>query len=313
MNRRRVDHQVAGLSRISDEQFHRLAGPKAREDLLEGIMLMPSHLQDNTRRRRHRLPVIAAVSLSGLLASGAIGWALTASSGTDSVSVQCEIAGGDSIIPATSGDPVADCAAEWQRQTGTKPPTLRAYDNGHGAISVVPATDTPAPGASPLPPGATQNVSAIELQESLDDYVAGLNSRCYTPDAAVALVRQRLGDSGLSDWTVVAPPTTDAGSSKCVDTSIVDATSRSVLLRALNGVDSAGQPFMKLAARLRAFSGCVSLDEQAKRVKVAAEALGLTEAAHEFQLTTVAASTKCATVHETVGGTIFLTVRGPRG
>jgi hypothetical protein len=49
-------------------------------------------------------------------------------------------------------------------------------------------------------------------------------------------------------------------------------------------------------------------------VRAAASSLGLSESAHGFDLNTVTDnSVRCASIYETVGGTIFLTVRGPRG
>jgi hypothetical protein len=65
-----------------------------------------------------------------VLSGAAVAWGFLASSARDTVAVECVIQGSDSIIPAASGDPVADCAAEWQRETGHSAPALVAYDSG---------------------------------------------------------------------------------------------------------------------------------------------------------------------------------------
>lgn len=304
--------RIAELASVTDDELGALVRADAREDLLASIVATPIESPERERRHRHRIPVIAAASATTVVAGAAIGWAITSSGATDTVSIQCEINGADTIIPASSGDPVTDCAAQWQRETGTTAPQLIAYDNGHGGITVAPATQTPPPSSSPLPAGSTQNVSAITLQESLDDYIAGLPSSCHSTDAAVAFVRQELQAAGLSDWTVSPPSNSADGAANCANIAIVKAKSQTVLLRALGGPTPSDLPFMKLAHRLRQLSGCESADALARQVQAAATDAGLSEAAHQYQLTTVRNADKCAVVHETVGGTIFLTVRGPR-
>src|SRR3954467_2542669 len=203
MNDIGLDERLAELSRISDGQFAERANADAGADLMARIV-GTDPTDDATRRRRfrHRLPVVAGGGVTAVAASAAIGWAITNSGATDTVAVQCEIDGADAVIPAVTGDPVADCSAEWQRMTGSQPPPLTAYDNGHGGITVAPASQPPAPSAVPLPPGTTQNVSAITLQETFDDYVAGLNATCHSADSAVAFVRQELQAAGLEGWSV---------------------------------------------------------------------------------------------------------------
>lgn len=303
---------------LTDEAFARTASGNVRDDLLAGILAIPL-AEAPLRRRRlawrgaRRVPVMVAASTGAVVASGAIAWAVVTSGATDTVSVQCEINGADSIIPATSGNPVSDCAAQWERETGEAAPALRAYDNGHGGVTVSPAAQAPPPSATPLPPGTTQNVSAITLQETLDDFVAGLNATCHTSAEAVTFVRGQLDAAGLSDWSVQPPPQGGDGNATCANTAIVDAKSHSVLLRALTGPadEDASLPYMKLAEKLRGISGCLTASELGNRVQAAANSVGLSAAAHQYQLTEVTNSSSCAIVHETVGGTIFLTVRGP--
>ncbi len=300
---------------------------RALDEPIATPALSPSHRWRIPRapraaRRRLRLPIVAGVSAI-VLGGTAIGWALT-NSARDTVSVQCEIAGSDTVIPATSGDPVDDCAAQWRRDTGTPAPPLVAYDNGHGGITVAPADQTPAPGATPLPTGATQNVSMIEVQQSLDDYVGGLNSGCYDNATAVEMTKQILARFGMADWTVRPAPSSDfsppstssvapATSEPCVDTAILDPATTTVMLRALGGPVPADAPYEKLAAKLRSIvPGCLSLDATAQQVRSAASELGLSEAEHQYQLTeTQEKGAQCTTIDENVGGTIYLILRGP--
>jgi hypothetical protein len=155
-----------------------------------------------------------------------------------------------------------------------------------------------------------QNVSAITLQETLDDYVAGLNATCRSSADALDFVRQEVDAAGLSGWTVQGDEGAD-GTTTCADTTIVNAKAHTVLLRAMGAPQDPSASYEKLAAKLRQLSGCRSAHALTRQVRAAAEDLGLSEAAHEFILTEVAADGPCAVVHETVGGTIFLTVRGP--
>jgi hypothetical protein len=317
-----LDRLVTPLARVTDEQLSQATSPAGREALLREIMSTPPSREAPAPRRRRRLPVVAVVG-AVVLGGTAIGWAFAMSSARDTVSVECEIEGGSVIIPSATGDPVADCAAQWQRDTGNRAPRLVAYDNGQGGIIVAPADQPPLPGATPLPTGATQNVSMIEVQQSLDDYIAGLNSGCYDNATAVKMTEQTLARVGMGDWTVQPAPSTDfsppstssaaPASNQCVDTAILDPATSTVTLRALGGPASPDAPYEKLAAMLRSIAqGCTSLDATAQQVRSAASELGLSEAAHQYQLTEVQVKDAgCTTIDENVGGTIFLILRGP--
>jgi hypothetical protein len=238
-----------------------------------------------------------------------VGWALLSARNT--VSVECEIQGSSAIIPAASGDPVADCAAQWQRDTGHPAPALVAYDNGDGGITVLPADEKPPSGFTPLPAGATQNVSLVAMQQWLDDYLSGLNSGCYDTSTATQMTKQALARFDMADWSVQPPPSNDSGS--CVSTGILDASNDTVTLRALSNPSSPDSTIEKLAAKLRAIAKqCAPLDAAAEKVRAAANDLGLSEDARQFELTAVPDdSASCTTITEKVGGTIFLVLRGP--
>ncbi|HEY7281722.1 MAG TPA: hypothetical protein VID47_09020 [Actinomycetota bacterium] len=263
------------------------------------------------RIRRRRLPILIAAVV--VLSGAAVGWAFLTSSARDTVAVECEIQGTDTIIPAASGDPVSDCATQWKRDTGTEAPALAAYDNGLGGITVLPASQTPPSGFTRLPGGAVQNVSMVEMQQWLDDYVSGLNSGCFGGATAAQMTKQQLARLGMTGWTVLAPPASDAGT--CVDTGILDASNSTVALRALSGPVPPGSVMERLAAELRPVArDCEPLGATAQRVRSAAGKLGLSEDAHQYELNEVPdASATCTTISENVGGTIFLILRGPAG
>jgi hypothetical protein len=71
----------------------------------------------------------------------------------------------------------------------------------------------------------------------------------------------------------------------------------------------------KLAEKLQPLTqSCESLPSAVASVRAAASGLGLSESARGYDLNTVTDnSVRCASIYETVGGTIFLTLRGPSG
>jgi hypothetical protein len=97
---------------------------------------------------------------------------------------------------------------------------------------------------------------------------------------------------------------------------VVDPTSQTVTLIA-TGVPAglSETAFEKLATKLRPLTkNCESLPSAVTSVRAAANGLGLSESARAYDLNAVTDNAlRCASIYETVGGTIFLTVRGPSG
>jgi hypothetical protein len=270
----------------------------------------PASRRARSARRRRRSPILLAAALV-VLTGTAVAWAFVVSSARDTVAVQCEIQGVSTVIPSGTGDPVADCAAQWQRDTGNPAPPLAAYDNGVGGITVQPADQAPPSGWTRLGSGETQNLSMVQMQQWLDDYVSGLNSGCYDNATAIQMTQQALARFDMADWTVQPAPPSDTG--QCIATGILDGTNTTVTLRALGGPVPPGWTPEKLAVKLRSIAQtCGSLDATATQVRSAANELGLSEDAHQFELTEVRDnSARCTTIYENVGGTIFLILRGP--
>jgi hypothetical protein len=296
----------------------------ARQRIAAPLMERIEAAAPRRKRRASRSVTFVLVAATIGITGGAIAWALSNGSARDTVSVQCLIRGNDAIIPAATGDPVQDCAANWRRSTGSNPPELVAYDNGLGGITVMAADQAPLPGATAMPSGATQNVSLVAVQQSLDDYVSGLNSGCYDSATAAELTQQTLTRFGLTDWTIsseteVAPTSTASpvrGTAEpCMNSAVLDPATQTVQLHGFGGQPSPDAQYEKLAAKLRTIAqGCMPLDAAVQQVRSAADSLGLSEAGNGYQLTEVPEKgARCTTIVENVGGTIFLILRGPTG
>lgn len=298
------------LSPVSDADAAAVFGVAGHEELLAGLTRLPFGRSARPRpvaRRRRRALVLAFAVV--VVAATAATWAATRSGpARETTSVQCLIGNSDAIIPSTSGDPARDCAADYRREFGTAAPKLVAYDNGLGGVTVIPDTRKPQAGWKRLVSG--QDVDLIQLQDSLDDYVNGLNSRCLDENAATSFAKARLAQFGFTGWTVTLRNT---GGGPCTGSGLVDPPSETVTLFAGGAAPGTGTTFEKLAATLRPLTEtCESLPAAVAAVRAAASRLGLSESARGYDLNPVADnSLRCASIYETVGGTIFLTVRGP--
>jgi hypothetical protein len=298
------------LSPVSDANAAAVFGVAGHEELLAGLTRLPFGRSGRpspvTRRRRRGLVLALAVLV---VAATAATWAVTRSGpARETTSVQCLIRGNDTIIPSTSGDPARDCAVDYRREFGTAPPQLVAYDNTRGGVTVLPSGTKPPAGWKPL---QSQDVALIQLQDSLDDYINGLNSSCLDSKAATDLTEAKLSQFGFTGWTV-----TVRNQGSCMGGGLVDPASQTVTLSGSPGGSTGPEPtFQKLADRLRPVTkSCKSLPAAVAAVRAAAGDLGLSESARTYQLNAVEDdSLRCASTYETVGGTIVLTVRGPSG
>jgi hypothetical protein len=337
MSGRSSTDSLRRLAPVSDADAAAVFGVAGRDELLDGLTSLPSGSRGHERRspRRRRRPLVLALVVVAAAATAAGAWAvLHGSAARETTSVQCLIRGSDAIIPSTSGDPAHDCAVDFRREFGTAAPPLAAYDNGHGGVTVIPQSVTPQADWKRLVSG--QDVDLIQLQNSLDDFLNGLNSSCLGSAAATSLTQAKLAEFGFAGWTVTlrgagsggsAPPptgngsvkqapTVKAGASTCWNMDVVDPSTQSVTLMP-TGVPS-GLPqtsFEKLAAKLRPLTrSCESLPSAVASVRAAAGSLGLQESNRTYDLNAVTDnSMRCASIYETEGGTTFITVRGPHG
>lgn len=327
------------LAPVSDAEAAATFGP-GREELLAGVTDQPYGRRHSSRRTTRSRPLVLAFAVLAAAATAAGAWAvLHGSPAHETTSVQCLIGSSDAVIPSTSGNPAHDCTVDYRREYGTVPPRLVAYDNGLGGVTVIPRGKKPQPGWKRLVSG--QDVDLIQLQNSLDDYINGLNSRCLGSAAATSFARARLAQFGFTGWTVsvqdagppattlptpkptpetrTAPTESTSGYRTCVASDLVDPTTESVTLSPGPVAIAPHTVFEKLAPKLRPITKqCESLPAAVASVRATASTLGLSPAppatVHSYDLnTTVDQSMRCASIYETVGGTIFLTVRGPRG
>jgi hypothetical protein len=302
------------LAPVSDSDAAETFGVAGRDELLAGVTDLPVGRRARPRSTARR-KLVLAVAVLAAAATAATAWAvLRGSAAHETTSVECVIQGVDAVIPATSGDPAQDCAVEWKRELGSAAPPLRAYDNGLGGVTVIPRSQKPQSGWKRLVSG--QDVDLIQLQDSLDDYVNGLNSSCFGGAAATTFTDARLAQFGFTGWTVgVRDSGSSAGTKACVGGALVDPTTESVTLFASPVQTVPKTVFEKLAVKLRPVTqSCEPLPAAVASVRAIARSLGLSESARGYDLNPVTDnSMHCASIYETVGGTIFLTVRGPRG
>jgi hypothetical protein len=331
---------LSRIAPVSDEEAAGLFGTAGRERLLEAVTLLsPTSVQP--ARRRLRSPLVLAAAVVVAIATATVAWAITRGAARETTSIECVIAGTDTVIDATSGNPAADCAAEWQRELGTAAPPLIAYANSYGGVTVLRRRDKPPAGWRSL---RTQDVALIELQESLDDYINGLNSSCLDAPAATAFTRQQLDNLGFVGWTFsvrsdsqgsVSPknspipeksagsaprpaPTMVAGGPICIASGIVDPATATVTL--ISGNVAKPSPNWipgRLATILRPLTKtCLSLPAMRRDVEQKASQLGLspeppaTSTSYELNANQNE-KLRCTSLYETVGGTINLILRGP--
>ena len=346
MTTRRFEDDLSRLAPFSDADLANFVDD-GRLELLQRVLesadqpareALDAPSRSETRpARRHRVrpAAVAALAVVTVGGAGAVAWAATSSDVADTTSVECVVNGSDAIVPSTSGDPVVDCTAVWRQLTGSGPPPLVAYDNGLGGVTVQPASMPVPKGFTRLPAGTVQNGSVIELQESLDDYVAGLNSSCYTSDEATTLVEGELQRLGFEGWTVTPASTGSSGghlgraphtsaaeakpapgvepsTTSCFENTIVDPERHEVELLPPVGPPSPGFVPVRLAAELRTIAtSCEALPAATAAVEQAAANLGLSQSDSTYDLTTVQEDVPCTRIYESVGGTIFLVLRGP--
>ena len=306
---------VRRLASISDVDAAAAFGAASREELLGALTRQPlgrARSRPVTHRRRS---LVLALAIVAVAATAAGAWAVLRGSGAqETTSVECVIHGVDSVIPSTSGDPAHDCTVEWKRELGSAAPPLRAYDNGLGGVTVIPRAQKPQAGWTRLVSG--QDVDLIQLQNSLDDYINGLNSECLNTAGATRFAKAKLAQFGFTGWTIAMRSASTSGPRMCVQADIVDPTTHSLtLIPAAVPAGLPETPFEKLAVELQPLTQkCESLPAAVASLRAVASDLGLTESARGYDLNAVTDdSMRCTSIYETVGGTIFLTVRGPRG
>jgi hypothetical protein len=305
------DEYVRRLPLVADDQV-RLLPDDAKQALFQELVMVIDTQPPRVRSRVRRTALALALAVA-LLAFPAIGWAVYRGSIADSTGVSCHITeGSESIVSATTGDPLADCAEQWRFETASEPPPLVAYDNGHGGIEVFPE-GVPVPADfTRLGEGVVQDPRAIELQSALDDYIDGLSGDCYSSDEAQAIVMRELGRLGLVDWEVTVDRAAD-GERRCA-LAFAQPERRLVTVVDQGSHPDDGAPDMVFARELRAAlqRDCLTLADAAALTREVAAAQGIGDDAlivHEVPDDTAS----CTRADLTVGGIFDVTLRGPQG
>jgi hypothetical protein len=216
--------------------------------------------------------------------------------------------------PPLTGDPVADCA-RYQELAGLPPiEDPVAFRDAWNPVVVVPRAQVPAD-AELLDVATAADLAAQELQASLHDLVDGPVTGCPDPATAAAAAQAELDRLALSDWRVEV--STDAGTLECAGV-VVDAEQQ--LLTVVP--TGATEPLETLVARgdmvpevltlrdlLRTRIADTCLDLTAAEA-VVAQALGT---AHHWPTSAIEdPEATCTRVDLEVGGSIQVTLRGPR-
>lgn len=290
--------------------------------------------QTGARRRRRRPRAVAAgVSAGAILAGGGgLAWAVFTQPAETALKVQCaatveradwnpaQAGSYGLVLPSFSGDPLADCADEYQRLTGGTP-ELIAYETGQVYIAVIPA-DWPVPGDwTPLQTGFRNDPARLELAHRLDDLVEGPQARCSTADQAEAVVRAELADLQLTGWQVERLPQaarTD-GTDWCAVAWVDEGPLAKIIIQGIEGgmfdPDATGtEPLRRVIDSLRSdvAQSCLSLAEAVERTEQAITRNGWDLV--DTKITAIKDPTAtCSRVDLIPGGLVTVVLRGPAG
>lgn len=213
----------------------------------------------------------------------------------------------------TSGDDVADCAQVRADagMTALVDPYAFTLGGTHYVVSRrgVPA-DVLAKGQASAPD--PQQSAVLELQSAMADWVEGPAYTCYTADQATAYARRTLAAVGLEGWTTrVVDAAGQQGSGPCAsieplpDTRVVEVRAHAHQEPTEDPQDVAHVVYEVAGGLRKQVAGkCLSLAEART---VAREVVGT-----NGEIVAVPdEKASCTRVDMEVGGTIFVTLRGP--
>jgi hypothetical protein len=282
------------------------------------------------RRTRRWRAAAAALTAAVLAGGGGAAYAVLHQPADSALGLACaagtsrqefEQAGGSlsSFMSVSSGDPVADCAAEYERRGAGAAPALRGYTTGTSYVSVVPADWAVPTSWQALPDTFRNDPVRLELRQRLDDVLEGPQSRCHSADEVAALVRSDLTDLGLTGWTIqrLEQARRADGRTWCALAFVDDSGSRTVLLQGLDGPASGeyptGEPFGQVlqTLRQRIAGQCLPLPAARQVAEQAVSAAGF-DPAHDAKITSIEDPVAtCTRAYVPVAGLIEITLRGP--
>jgi hypothetical protein len=302
----------------------------AREELLAAITSQPI-------RRRRRRTFLAGSTAVLTLAGGGLAYAvLSGQSPQTALKVNCGMSANKleferdhaftTVLDTATGDPVADCAAVYQRQEGVVPP-LVAYDAGSQMIYVIPETWTPPKSWRRLSTAFRTDAARLELQQRLADLVdEGPYSQCLSEAQAQRSAEVDLAALHLSGWAFRHPHPDGQkadGRRSCAWAEVDENGSDSILIGTRGGdVDMNGRvvppaaghaEVNRLADHLRVgiSDACLDLPHARAVAQQAIEDTGFTTSQVQIhELVDRAAS--CTRVDLVPGGVLDLILRGPQ-
>lgn len=294
---------------------------RVRSDLMSTITTEPAYPTSPMRRSKRRwlLPAAAAA----VLLTGAGAWAAIRGDGPTNLGISCPGNRDGSIVgvQATSGDPVADCAAAWVDLHGGEAPPMAAYVSPAGDVAVV-LVGQQAPDGFAAMPNARFDAKLIALQESLADIAGDLPYGCSDEAGARSVVRHELDRLDLEGWTVETDPDRPVDEARPCARADVHGRERSVVLRgdpkASASTDAYQQFARELGEQLQATCSTLSEAESVtKRLAAATDVSALTDVPFTIEDGLLAISSvedpaePCARASVSVGGRVHVTLRGP--
>jgi hypothetical protein len=277
---------------------------------------------DGPRRRPKRRWMLPAAAAAVLL-TGAGAWAAIRDDGPTNLGISCPGSRDGSIagVQATSGDPVADCAATWVDLHGGEAPPMTAYVSPAGNVTVVLAGD-PAPDGFAVMENARFDAKLIKLQESLADIAGDLPHGCVDEADARSFVEKEFDRLGLEGWTVEADAGRPIDETRPCARADIHGRDRRVVLRGDPRAKAFTDPYQQFAQNLdeELDTTCSTLSQAevvTKRVAADTDVSGLSDLAFNTEegllhIDSVEdQSAKCTSASVTVGGRVDVMLRGP--
>jgi len=281
----------------------------------------------SSARRRSRV-FTAGLGAALLLGGGGAAYAVLNQPTSTSLILACAAgttqqqftrAGGEltSVMDVSSGDPVADCAAEYERLDGAAP-ALVGYSTGRRFLSVVPAT-WPVPSSwKPLGRGFRSDAARLELRQRLGDVLDGPEAQCRSADEVQDMVERDLADLEFTGWKIERREQADKadGEDWCAIAFVDDEGQPLVWIQGLEGPAnpevSAQEPIGQLVRVLRrdVVQQCLTLQEARRRTENAVRTAGFNRSdAKIIAIEDIAAT--CTRAEAPIAGMIEVVLRGP--
>lgn len=204
-----------------------------------------------------------------------------------------------------SDDPVADCRS-YAELTGkgpiADPVAVRLID---GRLVVGPSVGRPADAT--LVPAITEGEDRVaELGQSLDDYVDGGLSRCFSADEMTGFVQEELSRLGLHRWTITERD--DARPASPCSVAMVAADQEVIVAENFMPESDVAPTVLSAALRTQVAEQCLTLPEAERAVT---QILG--DDHHWPTFTRVDSAASCTRVDVELGGSAQVFLRGPEG